>query len=65
MNGAAGFVRNALREEINRLLATCTDKQRELFDRIYPEGISTLSEDTLRRALELVQRTTSKNAATL
>jgi hypothetical protein len=62
MSKVSAFVDNALRDEIKRLLATCTEKQNEVFGRAFPGGLDGLSETKLRTALALVQRTVEANA---
>lgn len=57
------IVRDALSGAIERLLATCTDGQRELFSRIWPGGIASIPMDRLSESLGLVQRTVRKNQA--
>jgi hypothetical protein len=55
-------VRSALTCELDRLLPTCSPAQRMFFQKIYPK-VSALTEEKLRSALDLVQRTVRKNEA--
>jgi hypothetical protein len=55
------IVRDALTIELISLLAECTEPQRQFFERIFPEGIDKISEDSLRNAVGLCQRTITKN----
>jgi hypothetical protein len=56
------IVRSALMHELNVLLPTCSPAQRMFFQKIYP-NVSSLTEERLRSALDLVQRTVRKNEA--
>lgn len=49
---------DAVREATTALLSHCTDKQRALFDKIYPGGPSV---EKLHNAYDLVRRTVNKN----
>jgi len=50
----------ALRDECALLLAECTEKQQAFFARLFPGGISTLTEEKLCHAIVLCQRTLTK-----
>lgn len=49
-----------LRKSLDARLAQCTEPQRSLFTRIYPNGVPG---DRLREAIALCDRTISKNNA--
>jgi hypothetical protein len=55
------IVRDALTTELRSLLAECTEPQRQLFGRMFPAGIDKIPEDGLRSAIDLCQRTVTKN----
>lgn len=57
---ASGSLDGMMRSRINALLWKCTYRQQQLFDRIYPNGVS---DDQLGTALRLVERTLAKNRA--
>ena len=48
------------REQLAAQLAKCSQKQRELFARLYPDGVPS---DKLNSAYDLVERTIKKNLA--
>lgn len=54
------FVQESLIAEIGRLLELCSDKQREFFGRLFPDGLEDLPEDELRNAHALCERTVTK-----
>ena len=54
----ADYARDTLRES----LSFCTKEQQDLFLKVFPTGIKGLSEEKMRHALGLVQRTLTKNA---
>lgn len=54
------IAREALRAELNRLLALCTQPQQVFFARIFPD-VSVLIEGDLQSAILLCQRTIRKN----
>lgn len=55
------MVLDFLRSEAETLLAQCNDEQRAFFARLFPGGISLMSEKKLRTAVSLCQRTIAKN----
>lgn len=57
MSAADKFVRESLIDAINQLLEECTEKQQGLFHRIYPHGLDGLTEDKLKAAYALCERT--------
>lgn len=46
---------------LNELLVQCTEKQRALFDRVFPHGIT--SDEAMRNAVSICERTVAKNNA--
>jgi hypothetical protein len=60
---AGEVVLNALRSETTALLTECSDKQRALFDRLFPKGLERLNEVELRKAHRLCRDTVTKNRA--
>lgn len=54
---------DALRVEIRRLLALCSEKQQAFYHRLYPGSSDALDEPKLKSALDLLQRTVRKNEA--
>ncbi|TDQ19914.1 hypothetical protein [Phyllobacterium brassicacearum] len=55
------IVRDALQQELKTLLSRCTEAQTAFFHSLYPGGIESLSEDKLRNAIPLCQRTIARN----
>jgi hypothetical protein len=54
-------IRDAVRTELRNLLELCTAKQRKTFQVIFPGTIASLSDETLRTAIALCQRTIRSN----
>lgn len=52
---------DALIAECELLLSACTDKQRDMFDKVFPGGLSALSRNGLHDALRLLNRTHAAN----
>lgn len=46
-----------LRDEVRRMLPMLTPDQLELFGRIFPGGVDSLSEDSATSAIQLIRRT--------
>jgi hypothetical protein len=63
MRSANQIVREALKQELDRLLVRLSQPQRNVFDCIFPTGSASLSEGKLRQAVDLCQRTVLKNEA--
>ena len=57
----ASKIDNFTRAEILKLLNQCTKEQQNLFNRIYPEGISKIKSEKLNNAIRLCERTIVKN----
>ena len=55
------LVIDTLQREITELLSECSEPQVALFGRIFPNGIEKESEEQLKSALDLLQRTVKKN----
>ena len=58
------YMKNAqkqAREHIKELLGQCTEKQRDLFNRIYPMGIDKMPDDKIDWAISQCERTIKKN----
>jgi hypothetical protein len=45
------------RTELGMLLSRCTNKQKELFSRMYPQGIEKMTDEQLYRAAEQIEAT--------
>lgn len=59
----AEIATEALRTECEWLLAQCTGKQKDLFAKLFPEGIAALSGQKLEHAIGICQRTLDINDA--
>lgn len=60
----AQIIRDALTAELSARLAECTEAQRAVFKRVFPNEIGKLSEEQLRNAVDVCQRTVHKNITT-
>lgn len=54
-------IENVMREEVIRLLEQCTEAQRGVFKRCFPEGLDKLDEPKLKTAIDLCERTIKQN----
>lgn len=59
----AEIAKSALRAELEQRLSECTERQQDMFRRIYTREISLLNEKELKSAIDLVNRTLAKNRA--
>lgn len=50
------------REKMQKLLGQCTEKQQDLFSRMYPSGIAQMPVDKISWAIKQLERTIAKNA---
>lgn len=57
-------VQEFCRGRITELLAQCSDKQREMFTRIFGGGAESVHKDKILSALNLCERTVRKNQKT-
>lgn len=56
-------VYQSLKAAVESALAECTDKQRAFFPKVFPKWPDNMSEEKLRDALDLCNRTIAKNRA--
>ena len=54
-------IEEKMKELMDEKLAECTERQREVFARVYPHGVQA---NTVLDALELLHRTIKKNRST-